>query len=122
MNFDDILEKIVKPSAALGAALMGSDGIPIAQVEGASTSGSTEDQVSVLSIEFGRILAECRKVAHSTDAGQLEEISVQMQHLTAIVRHVDDDTYLVVVIGPDAAAGRTRFDIRRHLLELRAQL
>lgn len=122
MSFDDILEKIVEPSAALGAALMGSDGIPIAQVEGASTSGATEDQVSVLAVEFGRILAECQKVAHSTDAGQLEEISIQMEQMTAILRHVDDDTYLVVVIGPDSTAGRTRFDIRRHLLELRAQL
>lgn len=122
MSFDDILEKIVEPSAALGAALMGSDGIPIAQVEGASTSGATEDQVSVLSVEFGRILAECQKVAHSTEAGQLEEISVQMEQLTAILRHVDEDTYLVVVIGAEANAGRARFDIRRHLVDLRAQL
>ena len=122
MTFDDILDKIVEPSGALGAALMGSDGIPIAQVEGASTSGSTEDQVSVLSVEFGRILAECQKVAASTGAGQLEEIQVQMAELTAIVRHVDEDTYLVVVIGRDAIPGRARFDIRRHLVDLRAQL
>ncbi len=122
MTFDDILKKIVEPSGGIGAALMGSDGIPIAQVLGRAAQGDAEEEVSVLSVEFGRILAECQKAADSSGTGGLEEISIQLESDTVILRRVDEETYLAVVLGPDGNAGRARFDIRRHLLELREQL
>jgi predicted regulator of Ras-like GTPase activity (Roadblock/LC7/MglB family) len=123
MSFDEILKKIVTPcTGSLGAALMGSDGIPIAQVTTPSAGSDAEDEVSILSVELGRILAETQKASDSSGTGVLEEVTVQMERATAILRRVDEETYLVVVLGPEANAGRARFDIRRRLLELREQL
>ncbi|MAE93097.1 MAG: hypothetical protein CL910_00410 [Deltaproteobacteria bacterium] len=123
MSFDEVLKKIVEPCAgSLGAALMGVDGIPIAQVEGPAAGKDAEDDVAVLSVELGRILAETQKAADSSGAGALDEISVQMERFSAVLRRVDAETYLVVVLEPGANAGRARFDIRRRLLEIREQL
>lgn len=123
MSFDEVLKKIVEPcSGCLGAALMGVDGIPIAQVRGPAAGVNAEDEVAVLSVELGRILSEAQKAADSSGAGALEELSVQMERTTAILRRVDAESYLVVVLGPEANAGRARFDIRRHLAEIREQL
>ena len=123
MSFDKVLKKIVEPcSGSLGAALMGIDGIPIAQVRGPAAGVDAEEEVAVLSVELGRILAEAQKAVDSSGAGELEELSVQMERTTAILRRVDAETYLVVVLGADANAGRARFDIRRHLAEIREQL
>ena len=58
MSFDEVLKKIVEPcSGSLGAALMGVDGIPIAQVRGPAAGVDAEEEVAVLSVELGRILA-----------------------------------------------------------------
>lgn len=122
MSFEDILKQIVEPSGALGAALMGSDGIPIAEVAGAGATDPMDDDVSVLSVEFGRIVSECQKAADACSTGMLEEITVQMERATAILRRVDEETYLVVVLPPHANAGRARFDVRRNLLDVREQL
>ncbi len=122
MSFEDILKQIVVPSGALGAALMGSDGIPIAEVIAPDLGEPKADEVSVLSVEFGRIVSECQKAADACTLGLLEEISVQMERATAILRRVDEETYLVVVLPPGANAGRARFDVRRNLLDLVEQL
>lgn len=123
MSFENLLKKIVDPCAGtLGAALMGSDGIPIAQVPGPGAADSAEEQVSVLAVELGRILSECQKLADSTGSGPPEELTLRMERVGAIVSRVDDENYLVVVFGPEANAGRVRFGMRRHLFELRELL
>ncbi len=123
MTFDKVLEKIVTPSAGcLGAALMGSDGIPIAQVAGPAAKADSEDTLAVLSIELGRILAEGQKAADSSGTGSVQELVVEMEDATAIVRRVDEESYLVVALTPGANTGRARFDVRRRLLEIREQL
>ncbi len=123
MSFEHLLHKMIEPcQGVLGAALMGSDGIPIAQVPGAGAPASAEEDVSVLSVELGRILSECQKMAASSGAGAPEELTLQMERVAAVVRRLDDENYLVLALEPDATAGRARFQIRRHLLELRQLL
>ena len=126
MSFENLLNKIVEPCAGtLGAALMGSDGIPIAQVPGPAAAASAEEaeeEVSVLSVELGRILSECHKLADSSGSGLPEELTLQMERVGAVVRRVDEENYVVVVFTPEANSGRVRFGIRRHLFELRELL
>ncbi|MCP3984863.1 MAG: hypothetical protein GY723_10775 [bacterium] len=123
MSFENLLNKIIEPCAGtLGAALMGSDGIPIAQVLAVGAEADAEDEVSILSVELGRILSECQKLADSTESGLPEELTLQMERIGAVVRRVDEENYLVVAISPGSNAGRVRFGIRRHLFELRELL
>ena len=123
MSFERILSDIVNESpGALGAALMGSDGIPIAQVAADGAHSDVAEDVSVLGIEFGRILEEMRKAATSVEGGTLDEVSVRMERFWTLLRAIDTETFVVVAVSPDGNVGKARFLIRRHLAAIREQL
>lgn len=120
MSFETTLRKIVDAgNGMIGAALMGSDGIPIEQVEARSEAS---DDVSAAGVEFGRILEEIRKASDSLSAGALEETVVSLARFSILIRVVDEETFLLVVLAPEANVGKARYLARRHLLEFREQL
>ena len=107
----------------MAAALMGADGISIEQVEASGEErGSLGDEVDVLGVEFGRILDEMRKASDSVSGGALEEVSVRLSNFWVLMRIVDEETYLVLVIRPNGNAGKARFLMRRHQMALRDEL
>ena len=124
MSFASILQEIVDEcGGGLAAALMGADGIPIDQVEASGeVSESLSDEVEVLGVEFGRILDEVRKASDSVTGGALEEVSVRLANFWVLMRVVDEETYLVLAVGPDGNAGKARFLMRRQLMALREEL
>ena len=124
MSFASILQEIVDEcGGGLAAALMGSDGIPIDQVEASGeVSESLSDEVEVLGVEFGRILDELRKASDSVAGGALEEVSIRLTNFWVLMRVVDEETYLVLAVGPDGNAGKARFLMRRQLMALREEL
>jgi predicted regulator of Ras-like GTPase activity (Roadblock/LC7/MglB family) len=124
MSFRSILQTIVDGcGGGLGAALMGNDGIPIEQVSrGQGAPPMPRDDVSAAGVEFGRILEEIRKASDALGGGALAETVVSLAHFTLILRHIDDDTFLVLALAPDGNLGKARYLIRRHLLELREEL
>lgn len=122
MSFESILQAIVAECpGALGAALMGSDGIPIAQA--GPRGGSDEaEQVTVLGVEFGRILEEARKAADAAGAGVTLEISVRTERFHVVLHAVDPDTYLLLALAPHGNVGKGRYLLRRHELAIREEL
>ena len=124
MSFASILQEIVDEcGGGLAAALMGADGIPIDQVEASGeVSESLSDEVEVLGVEFGRILDELRKASDSVAGGALEEVSIRLANFWVLMRVVDEETYLVLAVGPDGNAGKARFLMRRQLMTLREEL
>ena len=63
-------------------------------------------------------------VAEAADAlagGVVEETLVSLSRFRLIFRPVDEDTFLVVVLGPDGNLGTARYLIRRHLLAIRQE-
>ncbi len=122
MSFDSILLQVLgECPGALGAALLGSDGLPIAQ---ATAAGPPElaDEVGVLGVEFGRILDEARKAAAAASAGTTLELAVRTERFHILVQVVDRETYLVLALGPDGNVGKGRYLLRRHLLAIRQEL
>jgi predicted regulator of Ras-like GTPase activity (Roadblock/LC7/MglB family) len=124
MSFRSILQTIVDGcGGGLGAALMGSDGIPIEQISaGSGGTAMPKDDVGAAGVEFGRILEEIRKASDALGGGTLNETVVSLTHFILILRHIDDDTFLVLALAPDGNLGKARYLIRRHLLELREEL
>jgi len=119
MSFEAILRGIVDQSpGALGAALMGADGIPIAEVGGAGES----EEVTLLGIEFGRVLEEARKVAMAVNGGALEELVIAMGRTQVVLRSVDAETYFVLALDPSGNLGKARYLLRRHTLDVRELL
>ena len=119
MSFESILQAIVEECpGALGAALMGSDGIPVAEAQ-ALESGS--EIVGGAGVEFGRILDEVRKASDAIGGGCLEEAVIQLARFTLIFRSVDAETFLVVILSPDGNLGKARYLMRRQLHAIRQE-
>jgi len=122
MSFESILGQVLgECPGALGAALMGSDGVPIAEATAPAASELT-DELGVLGIEFGRVLDEARKAADAAAAGSLVELAVRTERFHVLIQAVDPDTYLVLVLAPEANVGKGRYLMRRHQLSIRQEL
>ena len=122
MSFESILGQILNECpGALGAALLGSDGLPIAQVA-VEAPRDLGDEVSLLGVEFGRILDEARKAASAASAGGVIELAVQTERFHVLVHVIDRDTYLVLALAPEGNVGKGRYLMRRHQLSIREEL
>jgi predicted regulator of Ras-like GTPase activity (Roadblock/LC7/MglB family) len=124
MSFASLLQEIVENcGGGIGAALMGNDGIPIEEVQaGPAPDGPLRDDIGTAGVEFGRILEEIRKASDALAGGALVETVVTLARFTLVFRAVDDDTFLVLVLGPDGNLGKARYLIRRQLLAIRREL
>jgi len=119
MSFEAILRGIVSACpGCVGVALMGTDGIPIAEVGGAGES----DEVTLLGVEFERVLDEARKVAATVNGGELEELVIAMARTQVVMRAVDRETIFVLALEPSGNLGKARYLLRRHVLDVREQL
>jgi predicted regulator of Ras-like GTPase activity (Roadblock/LC7/MglB family) len=122
MSFESVLQAIVEECpGALGAALMGSDGIPIAQVAAQGVSEHA-DELTVLGVEFGRILDEARKAGDAAGAGAALELCVRTERFHVVLHALDPETYLVLALAPHGNVGKGRYLMRRHQLSLREEL
>ena len=124
MSFEAILKDIVVScGGGIGAALMGSDGIPIAEfVAPQAPDGPLTEDIGVAGVEFGRILEETRKAADALGGGPVVETLVVLARFSLLFRSVDDETFLVVALTPDGNLGKARYLMRRHLLAIRQEL
>ena len=120
MSFETILQDIVDACPGCeGLALMGSDGIPIAHAAPRnSDADEAEENVGVAGVEFGRILDEVRKAADSLESPPVEEMTVRMGRRSVVLRPVDADTTLVMLLADDAIPGKARFLLRKSLLAI----
>jgi predicted regulator of Ras-like GTPase activity (Roadblock/LC7/MglB family) len=124
MSFEEILRGIVdRCSGALGAALMGTDGISIEQVSaGALPSGALAEDLGNAGVEFGRILDDVRKASDALTGGPLRETIVVLTRFQLVFRALDEETLLVVVLSPDGNLGKARYLIRSSLDDLMREL
>ena len=124
MSFREILRGIVEEcGGGIGAALMGSDGLPIEEVvRERLPEGPLSEDISVAGVEFQRILDDIRKASDGLEAGALEETVVVLGRVSLVFRPVDPETFLVVVLDANGNLGKARYLIRRNLLEIRQQL
>jgi predicted regulator of Ras-like GTPase activity (Roadblock/LC7/MglB family) len=119
MSFEGILRGVVDQCpGCLGAALMGADGIPIAEVAGSRES----DEVTLLGVEFGRVLDEARKVASIVSGGELEELTISMEKTQVVMRAVDRETFFVLALDQDGNVGKAKYLLRRALVDARELL
>lgn len=125
MSFEQILQKIVDDcGGGFGAALMGLDGIAIAQVEASEPPGHDplDGDVTTAGIEFGRILSDVTKASDSLATGQMREAVISLDRVNLVFHTIDDDLVLVLALSPDGNLGKARYLIRRYAIDVRAEL
>ena len=126
MSFEKILREVLNEcGGGLGIAVMGSDGIPIVQLSAELEPGLPNplgDDIGTAAVEFARILCEIQKAADALNAGAMMETVINLARFQLLFRQVDDDVFLVLALSPTGNAGKARYLIRRHLLQLRSDL
>ena len=126
MSFESILQSIVDEcGGGYGIALMGLDGIAIAQAlpAGGPVEGDPlEGDVTLAGVEFGRILADMVKASDSIGTGQVRETVIGLDRVNLVVQNVDDDLVVVLALSPEGNLGKARYLIRRNLVDLRSEL
>ncbi len=117
-GFRDTLQAMLEGcDGALGAVVMGFDGIA---VEAVSRDPSVDVQTA--SMEFSFVLTQIRKAAEILEVGGLEEVSVRSEKLIFVIRVLNDEYFLGLAMRPEGNFGKGRFKMRLALPDLRTQL
>lgn len=117
--FNEILQRIVDgTSGALGAILMGYDGIAIDQY----FKASEELDLSLVAVEYSNVLKEIRRTAEILDTGAMEEVSIKTERLMVIIRTLNDEYFMALTLKRDGNFGKGRYLLMREAPRLREAL
>ena len=121
MTFREILANVVNGTpGALGATLIGADGIAVDEY-----MIDSDVDASALAVEFQRVLEEARKLARTHlggSGGGLEELILTTETQQLLFRQVDDEYFVVVVLDRSAILGKARYLVGALLGALRREL
>ncbi len=118
----EILRNIVENTPdAHGAVLMGFDGIAVAQH---CTEDSAAEGVDVESIamEFSFRFIELRNAAESLEMGELSDITIKAEKGTVLVRILDEEYFVAVVMANAKHFGKGRWMLRSNAPALHNEL
>ena len=118
MAFRESLEKVCGVEGAVAASVMGFDGIAIDTV----TPAQPELDVETLLVEYAGILSQVRQAADVLQTGELEELSIGTERLTAHLRPINSDYFMVLAMRPEGNLGKGRYLLRVTAPMLRTEL
>ena len=103
--FSEILQRIVEETGGgIGAVLMGYDGIAIDQY----FAPDEELDLQMVVVEYSNVLKEIRKTADILSLGDMEEISIRTDRFIIVIRILNDEYFVAMVINRDGNFGPAR--------------
>jgi predicted regulator of Ras-like GTPase activity (Roadblock/LC7/MglB family) len=106
----DKLKKIVDSTpGAVGAILMGFDGIAVMQH---LVDGARELDLESTAMEFSFRFMELRRAAQSLEMGEVQDITVRGDHQTIVCRVLSDEYFVAIVMTEPAYLGKGRYLLR----------
>lgn len=106
---------------AVAAVVMGFDGVEVDQLTAEEIDGEGPD-VGALLIEYSTVLGQVQRSAQMFAAGGLEEVAITSEHLTTIIRPLNEDYFVALALRPRSNFGRGRYLLRLHAPRLRSAL
>ena len=108
MPFSEILKEVVtNTEGALGALIVGLDGIPVEEY-----AASSDMDIQSMSVEFSSLLREIEKGSQSAEMGSTREVTVIADKAMILLRRLNDEYFFVLIIKPDGNFGKGRFLLR----------
>lgn len=108
MSFSDILKEVVNGTeGALGALVVGVDGIPVDEF-----SVQEDLDLQSMTVEYATLLKEIEKGSRAAHLGSTKEVTVIAERAMIMLRRLNDEYFLVLVIRPDGNFGKGRFLLR----------
>lgn len=106
----DILKSAVSSvEGGLASVVMGFDGVPVEQYVG---DGAGVD-VETLGVEYSNALTEVRRTADSLSSGSVQEVAVLTESGLVLLRPVNQDYFVALVLTADGNLGKGRFLLKR---------
>jgi predicted regulator of Ras-like GTPase activity (Roadblock/LC7/MglB family) len=110
MSFREILKSSVDSvDGGMASVVMGFDGIA---VEEYVQNGSGVD-VQTLGVEYSSALTEVRRTAESLASGNVQEVAVMTDGATVLLRPVNTDYFIALVLAKNGNFGKGRYVLRR---------
>jgi predicted regulator of Ras-like GTPase activity (Roadblock/LC7/MglB family) len=113
--FSEILQRIVEETnGGIGAVLMGYDGIAIDQF----FAPDEELDLHMVVVEYSNVLKEIRKTAEILSLGEMEEISIRTDRFIIVIRMLNDEYFVALIINRDGNFGKGRYLMTREASNL----
>ena len=110
MSFRDILKSSVEAvDGGLASVVMGFDGIAVEEY--VREAGKID--VQTLGVEYSSALTEVRRTAESLSAGNVQEVAVVTDGALVLLRPVNADYFLALVLAQDGNFGQGRYVLKR---------
>jgi predicted regulator of Ras-like GTPase activity (Roadblock/LC7/MglB family) len=114
MSFADIMKEVVQGTeGALGALVVGTDGIP---VEEFSINGDIDLQS--MTVEYATLLKEIERGSQASQLGTTKEVTVIADKAMIMLRRLTEEYFMVLIIKPDGNFGKGRFLLRMSVPRL----
>ncbi len=114
MPFSDILKEVVYGTeGAIGALVIGVDGITVEEF-----SVTPEMDLQSMSVEYSSLLKEIEKGSQNAQLGSTKEVTVIADRAMIMLRRLNDEYFIVLVIRPDGNFGKGRFLLRMSVSKL----
>lgn len=115
----EILQKIVDETpGAKGAVLMGFDGIAIDQI----VAEDADTDIESMAMEFSFRFIELRQAAESLEMGQLTDIAIKAEHGTFLVRVLNEEFFVALLLEHAGQFGKGRWLLRSSANALLGEL
>ena len=115
MSLKSVLTEIVeKVEGGLAVVIMAYDGIPVDEV----IVNQTGFDLQLLTVEYSTLLNDIRRAAEVLKVGQMEEISITTGQLYVVMRVLNDDVFVVLIMDKDGNLGKGRYLVRLKSYEL----
>jgi predicted regulator of Ras-like GTPase activity (Roadblock/LC7/MglB family) len=114
MSFSDIMKAVVNGTeGALGALVVGLDGIPVEEY-----SVSSELDIQSMTVEYSSLLREIEKGSQASQMGSTREVTVIAEKAMIMLRRLNEDYFFVLIMKPDGNFGKGRFLLRMSVPKL----
>jgi predicted regulator of Ras-like GTPase activity (Roadblock/LC7/MglB family) len=108
MPFSNILKEVVNGTdGALGALIVGLDGIPVEEY-----SVSSDMDIQSMTVEYSSLLKEIEKGSQAAQMGSTKEVTVLAENAMIMLRRLNDEYFFVLILKPDGNFGKGRFLLR----------
>jgi len=119
MSYKQTLKTVTESvGGGLAAIIMGYDGIPIDEY----LVDSSRFDLQLLTVEYANLLRDIRRTVELLENGAMEEVSIATDKLRVLVRVINEQFFLVLVITAEGNYGKGRYLLSREALKLKDDL
>jgi predicted regulator of Ras-like GTPase activity (Roadblock/LC7/MglB family) len=118
MDFKNLLSEMIgNVDGAIGAGLVGVDGIVIDQI---SLKGSFN--ISDVGAEYATIIKNAKKASESFGLGKTNEILISTEKAMMIMNTVGSNYFVAIALELDGNLGRGRLEVKKAIPKLEKEL